>query len=149
MTEFILDLAMKRSDYEPIKLIEYFEFSLWNQTYANGSFYVDEACLQRCNFRELEANDPDWSKVVVNRDQWQWLQPKKRAYEFAAKAVNISDQSNFVPANLFIYIQLEDSKEFLVAMPIHQTENVQFVQIPTSQAIHNVSGLVGHSLYGS
>ena len=106
-----------------------------------------QACLQRCNFRELEANDPDWSKVVLNRNQWLWLQPNKRAYEFAAKAVNASDESNFVPANLFIYIQLDGgSEEFLVAMPIHQSENVQFVQIPKSNTIFDVVGMVSHSL---
>ena len=111
---------MERSDYDPSHLINYLEFSLWNQSGISGSFYVDQKCLERSNFRELPKHDGEWSQVVVYKDQMLFLKPDKDQYNFYAKVVKLNEESIFSPANLFISIQLKNEREYLIAMPIHQ-----------------------------
>ena len=118
-TDVFADEIMKQTDYEPSQLIDYLDFSLWNQSDVKGSFYVDQNCLEGTNFRELPPHDPEWSKVVVYKDQMLFLKPDKDQYNFNAKVVKVNEESIFIQANLFISIQLKNETEYLIAMPIH------------------------------
>ena len=115
---------MKQTDYEPSQLIDYLDFSLWNQSDVKGSFYVDQNCLEGTNFRELPPHDPEWSKVVVYTDQMLFLKPDKDQYNFNVKVVNVNEESIYIQANLFISIQLKNETEYLIAMPIHHQNGV-------------------------
>ena len=115
---------MKQTDYEPRQLIDYLDFSLWNQSDVKGSFYVDQNCLEGTNFRELPPHDPEWSKVVVYKDQMLFLKPDKDQYNFNAKVVKVNEESIFIQANLFISIQLKNETEYLISMPIHHQNGV-------------------------
>ena len=121
---FFADELMKRTDYEPSQLINFLDFSLWNHSDAKGSFYVDQNCLERTNFRKLPPHDPEWSKVVVYKDQMLFLKPDKDQYNFSVKVVKVNEESIFSQVNLFVSIQLKNETEYLIAMPIHHQNGV-------------------------